>query len=286
MVSYLSWAANAVLFVAACYLAANTANTIFAAMLAPPEPADVVEAAPAATPATRVDHREAILARNLFQSSTVAVVPQESENIEDLEETKLPLDLLGTTAAENPALAWAAVMDKELRKTLVVSIGDVLKEKAEVLRIERRRLVLRENGENRELTFGDDPAEASPVTRAPRRTARRTTPPRGRRARITRDDVNQALRDPSDILSQARFLPKYDGGEMKGFQVNAIKPDSVLKDVGLQNGDVITEFNGIPINSPQESAKLLQELGESTSFSIQVEGKDGSPRDIDVDLDE
>jgi general secretion pathway protein C len=294
MVSYLSWAANAVLFVAACYLAANTANTIFAAMLAPPEPSAVIESTPTSAPAANHDHRRAILERNLFQSTTVAVRAVE-EPVDELEATTLPLDLLGTAAAENPELAWAAVLDRDQRQTLVVGVGDRLKDKADVVRIERRRLVLLENGAHRELTFGDEPRDSAAVIRASARSARRTPtrdrstsrsrPSRTTRNRISREEVDEALRDPSDILSQARFLPKYDGGEMRGFQVNAIKPDSVLKELGLQNGDVITEFNGISISSPQESAKLLQELGQSTEFSIQIERADGSVDTIDADLE-
>jgi len=295
MVSYLSWAANAVLFVAACYLAANTANTIFAAMLAPPEPSAVIESTPTRAPAADSDHRRVILDRNLFQSTAVAVTAVE-EPVDELDATKLPLDLLGTAAAENPELAWAAVLDRDERKTLVVGIGDLLKDKAEVVRIERRRLVLLENGAHRELTFADEPPDSAAVIRASARSARRTParrdrsasrarPSRTTRNRISREEVDEALRDPSDILSQARFLPKYDGGEMKGFQVNAIKPDSVLNELGLQNGDVITEFNGISISSPQESAKLLQELGQSTEFSIQIERADGSVDTIDADLE-
>jgi general secretion pathway protein C len=291
MVSYLSWAANAVLFVTACYLAANTANTIFAAMLAPPDPSEILAPAPTSAPSANLDHRRAIVDRNLFQSSSIEVAAVETET-ENIEATKLPLDLLGTAAAENPEFAWAAVLDRQQRKTLVVGIGDRLKDKADVVRIERRRLVLLEDGAHRELTFGDELRPPDPVTRAARRkptarnrSARRTTP-RLPRTSITREDVDEALRDPSDILSQARFLPKYDGGEMKGFQVNAIKPDSMLNELGLQNGDVIREFNGISISSPQESAQLLQELGQSTQFSIEVERADGTIVPFDIDLAE
>ena len=37
---------------------------------------------------------------------------------------------------------------------------------------------------------------------------------------------------------------------MVGVQVNAIKPGSLFEQIGLQNGDMITEFNGIPIERP------------------------------------
>lgn len=277
MVSYLSWAANAVLFVMACYLTANTANTIFAAALAPQESGSVVEDVPPPSLAAVRNHRRTIVGRNLFQSSTVEVPVGKGVEAEQLEATKLPLDLLGTAAADDPALAWAAVLDREGRQTLVIGIGDRLKDKADVVRIERRRLVLLENGAHRELTFGDEPPERGAVQRAPRNASRRSPSVRNTaRNRIPREKVDEALRDPSNILTQARFLPKYDDGEMIGFQVSAIKSDSLLKELGLQNGDLIKEFNGTPISSPQESARMLQEIGQAVDFSVLVEHADGS----------
>ncbi len=103
---------------------------------------------------------------------------------------------------------------------------------------------------------------------------------------MPREEVEEALKNPADILSQARFLPKYDGGEMVGFQINAIKSGSVLAGFGIENGDLITEFNGISITSPTESAKLLQEFNDSSSVSLVVQDADGDVRTINVDLDE
>ena len=44
---------------------------------------------------------------------------------------------------------------------------------------------------------------------------------------------------------------------MVGLQVNGIKPGSLFQEIGLQEGDVITQFNGIAINSPDQSAQDL-----------------------------
>ena len=290
MVSYLSRAANAVLFVAACFLAANTANTIFASMLAPPADGEVARAAPEPTRAPAWSDRQVILTRNLFHSSTLERSVDPGEIAEEIEATQLPLQLLGTAAAEDPELAHAAVLDTEKRQTLVVTIGDILKEKATVLRIERRRIVLLENGAHRELSFGDDelPRPAVQTAARARRPARE---PRVRqladdRFALPRGDVEAALANPQDILSQARFMPKFEGEEMVGFQVNAIKQGSILQDFGLQNGDLIREFNGVSISSPAESAQLLQEFNDSDQVSLVVQGADGSERVINVDLNE
>jgi general secretion pathway protein C len=283
MVAYLSWGANVILFVTACFLAANTANAIFAAILTPPTRAVVEREGSAPVAAPSWAQRQVILDRNLFHSSTVENLAGRVEPIEEVEPTRLPLDLLGTAAAADPQLAWAAVLDRETRETLIVGIDDVLKEKATVARIERRRVLLLENGTHRELTFGDEPPAEKPVRRAkaPGRA------PNARRSGLTRvniprRDMENALKNPGDLLSQARFLPKQEDGELIGIEVGAIKPGSVLQDVGLKNGDLITEFNGIPIDSPEDSGRLIQELGDAEEITLEVEDKDGVSQTIVV----
>jgi general secretion pathway protein C len=302
MVLYVSWAANAVLFVAACFLAADTANAVFASLLAEPEVAVAIPSpAQSRGAAARRNDRQVIVERNLFNSSSAEAGAADVEISEDLEATKLPLDLLGTAAADDPAYAWAAVQDRETRETLVVTIGDVLKQKAQVLRIERRRLVLSEDGEPRELTFGDEDAKPASVSRSPRArsVATRTRASRSRgavnpavrrlaedRFAVPREEVEKALANPADILSQARFLPKYEGEQMVGFQVSGIKPNSVLKQFGLQDGDVITEFNGIEINSPAETARLLQEFNDSDEIDLGWVDRNGNEQNANVQLNE
>ena len=156
MGSVMTWTANALLFALGCFLAADTANEVIAStLLAPsPEATAVVAAAPPVRQRTWSE-RQVILNRNLFNSSTqnpsaVADVAQEEE---DLEKSKLPVKLLGTFAATDPDLSRATLQDREKNETLVVAIGDQIKGKALVTRIERRRVVLTENGAPRELTL-------------------------------------------------------------------------------------------------------------------------------------
>lgn len=288
MVSYLSWGANVILFVTACFLAAETANAIFAALLTPPGEEAAAAPAPVSSDVRTWAQRQVILERNLFHSSTREVVAAPVEPVEDVEPTSLPLDLLGTAAADDPALAWAAINDRETRATLIVGLGDVLKDKAEVARIERRRVLLLENGVHRELAFGDEAPAEAPVRRAsrPARAAARDRRAAMNRVSLPRKDIEAALRNPGDLLSQARFLPKQEDGQLIGIEVGAIKPGSVLEDVGLENGDLITEFNGVPIDSPEQSGRLIQELGDAGPLTLVVERADGGTQTIVVEAND
>jgi general secretion pathway protein C len=288
MGSVLSWTANSVLFALGCLLAADTANEVIAAVLLPTSPvATVARVAPPPPPRARSwAEREIILTRNLFHSSTEAPALTDAQIQEELEKSRLPVTLLGTFASSDPNLSRATLQDKEKNETLVVGIGDLIKNAATVQRIERRRVVLTENGAPRELTIGEEEGPQPSIQRARPIAARRANanPPAEPRIQsgvaVSRDEIDKSMRDPTQLLSQARVLPKFEQGQMVGLQVNGIKPGSLFQEIGIQEGDVITQFNGIAINSPDQSARIFQELANAADFNVLVKGADGAERPL------
>jgi general secretion pathway protein C len=277
MGSVLSWTANGVLFAVGCFLAADTANQILVAALLPSSPTTVAPSVAQPPPRPRTwAERQIILTRNLFHSSTEASAGVAAVE-ENIEASRLPVTLLGTFASSDPALSRATLQDREKNDTLVVGVGDQIKNTALVTRIERRRVVLMENGAPRELTIEEPTQGPGSIQRAsaPRAPTRSARPARRAAVSVPREQVQEAVRNPADLLSQARILPKYEEGQMVGLQVNGIKPGSVLEEVGLEDGDVITQVNGIAITSPEESARVLQELATGESPVVVVDGPNG-----------
>jgi general secretion pathway protein C len=302
MISTLRRGMNAVLFAIACLLGADTTNAILAAVLLPPPTREPESAVPQPMAASEWKDRQSILDRNVFASSTLEPPPTSMAPLEDdLEATQLPLTLLGTAASENPRLAWAAIQDRDARSTLVVGIGGSIQDKATVVRIERQRVVLLEGGVHRELALDEENltpqlaaagSSRESVARGPegrRAAAQRSADRRVARERLAearnaaaaavpREQVQEALRNPAELFSQARLLPKYEEGQMRGVQVSQIKPGSLFEQVGIREGDVLTELNGIPINGPEQSAQVLKEFSQATEMSFTVVGADGVAR--------
>jgi general secretion pathway protein C len=279
MGSALSWGANVILFVTGCFLAADTANAILSSVvLQPPAQAGEQIAPPPARTGTWAD-RQIILSRNLFNASTVELSSATTDIAEDIEATRLPLTLLGTAAASNPQFAWAAIEDRDTRETLVVGVGDLVKGNATVQRIERRRVVLIENGAPRELVLESDTgiAKAAPAARS-RRTAARKDQRSSARKRSRNQPSKSAATSRAggggaagSILSQARLLPKWENGELLGVQVTAIKSGTLREEVGFEDGDIISEINGTPIDSPDQSAMLIKEFTSANVINATVE---------------
>ena len=148
MIRRISWLINAALLAVCCFLLVRITSDIWNAFhRAPPEL--VIETANSLAlrkPRSWSD-REVILTRNLFNTSLFAppepLPPPEAE----VEETELPLGLLGTISSFRSELRSAAIWDAQSREGLVVKEGDDLADGlATVVRIERGRVLLSEMG--------------------------------------------------------------------------------------------------------------------------------------------
>lgn len=231
------WMLNGVLVAVGCLLTAYTAAYVMAA------------AAPRSsspTPERSQADRQVILERNLVASRT-----PEPPQPQTLERSRLPVTLLGTFAANEPSLSRATLHDRESKETLVVGIGDEIEDQALVMRIERGRVVLRENGALRELTLD----EADQAASAPSRVSL-TSPA----------NVEQAILDA--MAGQARVLPKVEDGHLVGLHVSAIQQGSRFEEMGIEEGDVITQVNGISIGSPAQALQAAREMFAADGYYV------------------
>jgi len=291
------WAVNAVLFTLACFLLAGLVDAAIGEWLAAPPAAPPARVVAQNATGREWSDRQAILDRNLFQVSTLLPPAPASETPEpteeELEATRLPVKLLGTVASADPKHAWAAIDDQQNHKQIVVRVDDRILDKATVVRIERRRIVLQNGAKREELALDENDAPGVTVRPGGRPPVAATAPPPGTddlRDRIKRlsdasfqvdrEQVEQTMRNPAELFSEARILPKYDNGQMTGVQLSSIKPGSLFEEIGIQNGDTVTQVNGITITSPQDSAALLKELTESSDFQVNVMGADGQTRTL------
>ena len=295
------WIVNGALFALCCFLIAGLANAWIAEWLAAAPSAAPPPAVVANAPARAWSDRQVILDRNLFQVSTLlpekpdGAAPEVTE--EELEATRLPLKLLGTVAANDQKSSYAAVEDQQSHKQIVVRVDDHLLDKATVIRIERRRIVLQNGAKREELALDDEDTPGAGV-RTSGRAPIAPSPPvaedlRERIKRLSegsfqvqREDIAEAMRNPSELFSEARILPRYENGAMVGVQLSSIKQGSLFEEIGIQNGDTVTQVNGITVTSPQDSAALLKELTSASDFQVQVLGADGQTRSLTYSIGE
>jgi general secretion pathway protein C len=295
------WVVNAALFALCCFLTAGLANGWIAEWLAAAPSAAPPPPRVASAPARAWADRQVILDRNLFQVSTL--LPEKAADAapavteEELEATRLPLKLLGTVAAKDQKASYAAVEDQQNHKQIVVRVDDHLLDKATVIRIERRRIVLQNGAKREELALDENEVPGAGVrTSGAARPAIGQPPLADLRERVQRlsegnfqvqrQDVAEMARNPAQLFSDARMLPIYANGGMVGVQLSSIKPGSIFENIGLQDGDTVTQVNGITVTSPQDSAALLKELSSASQFDVQVLGPDGQTRSLTYSIGE
>jgi general secretion pathway protein C len=83
-------------------------------------------------------------------------------------------------------------------------------------------------------------------------------------------EVENALGNINQLLTQIRVVPNFQDGKADGFKVFAIKPNSIFAKVGLKNGDVIRKVNDNDITSPEKAFQIFQELRNEKNLSIEI----------------
>jgi general secretion pathway protein C len=254
------------------------------------------EAAPPPTAKTWAD-RARIIDRNLFNASTLA--PVNVEQSESYERTRLPLKLLATLAAGESS--WASFEDTGSRHHYVARVNAPVCRASEfvpcsyggviVQRVERCRVVLQNQGRREELVLEGaaacKPGGVTAIARAPSPSPSRARGVRAsverlaeNRFAVPREEVENAAQNPAALYAQARILPRYAEGKMIGVQLNAIRPGSLFAQVGIQDGDTVTQVNGVTVATPEDGQRLLQEFSSGGELRVTVQGRDGQVREL------
>lgn len=275
MGAWLIMAVNGALLGACCYLVADVVTQVGSEALEP----GPIDASPIRVEQTTDNHAaipSIILDRNLFGAQLTGDVQIAVDDVidEPLAATKLPLRLLGTAAANVEERSRAAIEDEKTRKHMIVAVGDRLEGHSRVIvtGIERTRVILDNAGRPEELLLHEDDPNRQPIRKRQSRQASRKPIKNKRgslndRLKALSGDDGQGL---SKILSSARIVPHYEDGEMQGMKVDAIKANSVFEKIGFQNGDIITEVNGIVIDRLEATSAIFDEFAEAGSIQATV----------------
>jgi general secretion pathway protein C len=90
---------------------------------------------------------------------------------------------------------------------------------------------------------------------------------------IPRAEAEKARSNINEVLKQARMEPRVVDGRTDGFTVHMIRPNTLLAMLGLQRGDVLLRVNGMPLDSPEKTLQIFQQLREANRIAVDLERK-------------
>ena len=76
------------------------------------------------------------------------------------------------------------------------------------------------------------------------------------------------------------MTPAWKDGELSGFKLDRITPESLLGRLGFENGDQIEAINGIAMTSPETALQAYTKLRSARELRVRVM-RGGRPTQID-----
>lgn len=209
------------------------------------------------------------------------------------------LELIGTVASTTGE-SYAVFQHKDSHFQELFKRGEEVLEGWKLIRIGKLRALVAGPAGEFEFEIPVEARSEAPdkrsinrrVGRKPARAARRTESGKDRRKEssiIQQTDDNEwiidqraleeTLSDMGKVLTDARFLPYSEGGELMGFRLSEVKPRGVFAMLGLKNGDVLVRVNEYVLDSPEKGIELLQALRGESSISLDIIRK-GEPTSL------
>jgi general secretion pathway protein C len=234
-----------------------------------------------------LSHYAAIDTRNLFDTKATVEAPVKSSvDVQGLEQTQLKLKLWGTVTG-SPEEAYAVIEEQGQRQQNLYRIGDTI-QNATVKLILREKIVLNVDGKDEVLEIeksvkGSGGSSPAAIARAPVPPPQEAQPARTQRITLRRSQIEDAIRDVGELMSQVNIRPHFFQGKPDGMMLSRVKPNSIFMRMGLRNGDVITGVNGRSIETVDDALGFYENLKTADSVMLELK-RGGRPRAIEYQI--
>jgi len=86
-----------------------------------------------------------------------------------------------------------------------------------------------------------------------------------------------------NVLMQASSEPVVVNGEITGFRIFQFEEGSIFHKLGMQDGDIVNEINGIPLNNVARTIQFLNGLREENNVKVTIQ-RNGSPVTLELNV--
>jgi general secretion pathway protein C len=194
----------------------------------------------------------------------------------------LRVELMATTVGDPVELSWAILRELDAARCDVVLLGDPILDGA-LVEVGEGYVVIARGDQLERVELGVLPRVLTSSAEGPAPTAA-LIERSGSTITVRQELVQHVIANPGEAINEVRFRPHMDGGALKGFRVEYLKPGSLLSLAGLKGDDVVERINGNELNSVENALGLLASLrtarrvevellrgGQPTSYVIEVQ---------------
>jgi general secretion pathway protein C len=226
---------------------------------------------------------QTILNRDIFNSAGG------SQNLKKIEpvKTEQPIKtktaskwvLIGTVSGGKTPLATLSAD----RETATYKLNETLPDEGILAVIERNRIELRYPGGKTVVLENLAEAAQPPVQTRNNKPKKTPTVPASRATGLQVEDLGEnrwqiptevaenARSNIGNLLTQAQAVPYLENEETTGFLIRMIQPGSLIAQLGLREGDILREVNGVSLNSPEKALQVFGQLRQARQISIGLE---------------
>jgi general secretion pathway protein C len=87
---------------------------------------------------------------------------------------------------------------------------------------------------------------------------------------VKKTEIDELVKDTNQLATQARVVPAFEEGTTIGVKLFSMRPGSFFQRLGFQNGDIITEVNGLPITSMERSLEAYEKLKDAKELLVDI----------------
>lgn len=196
--------------------------------------------------------------RNLFAAAKDAQV--------ETKKTNLKLRLVGTSIPDRSA-PFAIIENKANQQQDVFEINEKIFKQAKLVEVLQDSVRIDNKGEIETLFLEEGKTGGSTPTSS------------GEDMQISEAELEGALANLPQLLSQARAVPYFRNGQSIGMRIFAIKKGSMYEKLGLQNGDIILAVNETSLSDPAQALRIWEQLKQERSVNVKIE-RSGTSKDL------
>lgn len=88
---------------------------------------------------------------------------------------------------------------------------------------------------------------------------------------VERKLLEDAMANIDSLASKVRVVPHRGAdGEVDGYRLSAIRRGSIFDKLGIKNGDIVHQVNGMGLTSPDQALSAFQSLQSESNFTFEV----------------